>query len=281
MISVAVCTYNGEKYIEEQLKSIQNQTLPVDEIIVCDDFSKDNTVHIIEELQLNDSRIKLFKSKRNLGTLINFEKAISRTKGDIIFLSDQDDIWHADKVEKMIDYFNNNSKCLMLFTDGNLVDENGNQIGSTLWKKWKFDEYARKKWKNNSDTITDLIQNINYVTGATVAFKSELKSHIFPFETPVRYWHDAWIALNAAYLGGLYCLEMVTIDYRIHAEQLIGINTQNNTVDKKHISLKKFKNILYRKFPEYSDEIAKLPQEKSFLNRLTKQIRKYFINFHT
>ncbi|MDO9153719.1 MAG: glycosyltransferase [Paludibacter sp.] len=85
MISVALCTYNGEKFIEEQLNSILNQTLPVEEIVICDDGSTDNTLNIINLFEQNNRNIKVFRNKNNLGTIKNFEKAISLTSGDIIF----------------------------------------------------------------------------------------------------------------------------------------------------------------------------------------------------
>jgi glycosyltransferase involved in cell wall biosynthesis len=101
--SVAICTFNGEKYIKAQLESILNQTLAIDEIIICDDGSNDKTIAIIELIQIeNPNKISLYKNKVNLGSTKNFEKAISICTGYYIFLSDQDDIWKENKVEKVI-----------------------------------------------------------------------------------------------------------------------------------------------------------------------------------
>ena len=98
-----MCTYNGEKYIKEQLESILNQTIAIDEIIICDDGSNDKTIQIIEEIQLEyPNKISLYKNQVNLGSNKNFEKAITICSGDYIFLSDQDDIWKNNKVEKII-----------------------------------------------------------------------------------------------------------------------------------------------------------------------------------
>ena len=105
-LSVALCTYNGEKYIKEQLESILNQTVAIDEIIICDDRSNDKTTAIIEQFQAEyPDKISLHKNHANLGSTKNFEKSISICTGDYIFLSDQDDIWKANKVEKIIQYF--------------------------------------------------------------------------------------------------------------------------------------------------------------------------------
>ena len=101
MISVAMATYNGEKFIREQLDSILAQTITDWELIVCDDVSTDSTIAILEEYANKDGRIQIHKNKVNLGFKRNFEKAISLCSGDYIALCDQDDIWKHDKVEKM------------------------------------------------------------------------------------------------------------------------------------------------------------------------------------
>ena len=100
MISVAMCTYNGEKYIQEQLESIIYQSVPPDEIVICDDCSNDATLEIVKDiLNSYDGIVQLVSNKHNLGYRKNFEKAISLCHGDIIFLSDQDDVWSSNKIE--------------------------------------------------------------------------------------------------------------------------------------------------------------------------------------
>ena len=223
-ISVALCTYNGERYLSEQLNSILNQSNPVNQIIICDDASSDNTINIIKEYSKKFPEIiSLNINKLNIGTIRNFENAILLTTGDIIFLSDQDDIWYGDKVEKMISAFNDQSDTLLLFTNGDLIDENALSIGITLWDKWSFPVEIRKNWKKNKLAFNDLLRNYNKVTGATIAFRKELKKHILPIQVPCGYWHDAWFALHAAALNGLSFTEDSLIQYRIHAGQQIGI----------------------------------------------------------
>lgn len=191
-------------------------------------------------------------------------------------MSDQDDIWLNDKVEKMTNYFSLNQKCLMLFTNGNLIDENNKDLGFTLWEKWNFDDTIKEKWKNNENAMVELINNRNKVTGATVAFKAVLKNDFLPIKTPVGFWHDAWIAMHAAYPNGLYFLDEVTINYRIHENQQIGIISQINYTDKSFISNNFFKKYLSRKFPEFTTAILKLTQQNSLLKRLIKKIKKTF-----
>lgn len=115
-LSVALCTYNGEKYLREQLDSIAAQLLPIDEVVVCDDGSTDGTVSILREYA--DRRtlpIRVIGNKRQLGVTANFEKAILACTGDIIFCSDQDDIWMPDKTQVITEYFDNHPSMDFVF----------------------------------------------------------------------------------------------------------------------------------------------------------------------
>lgn len=123
MISVCMATYNGEKYIHEQMSSILPQLCDLDEIIVCDDASVDKTVAILESFC--DNRIKLFRNSSNLGHVKNFEKAISLANGEYIFLSDQDDIWEPNKIKKTIDVFERRSNISLIYHNLHLIDESG------------------------------------------------------------------------------------------------------------------------------------------------------------
>lgn len=125
MISVAMCTYNGEKYIREQLESIINQSMLPDEIVICDDCSKDTTLEILKDtLNSYNGIVQLVSNKHNLGYRKNFEKAISLCHGDIIFLSDQDDVWNKDKIEIIKTEIEKDKNILLAFHDVEIVDEN-------------------------------------------------------------------------------------------------------------------------------------------------------------
>ena len=106
MISVALCTYNGAQFIREQLNSILCQTTNVDEIVICDDGSSDDTLSIINSYCSKTDIIRVYQNQDKLGVSKNFQKAIDLCHGDLIFLSDQDDIWQANKVQTFVDYFN-------------------------------------------------------------------------------------------------------------------------------------------------------------------------------
>src|SRR3989339_673267 len=98
-ISIAMCTYNGEKYIEQQLNSFLTQTILPNELVICDDCSKDKTIEILQEFSKKAKfPVRIYLNEKNLGSTKNFEKAIGLSKGDIIFCSDQDDVWHNQKI---------------------------------------------------------------------------------------------------------------------------------------------------------------------------------------
>ena len=254
-ISVALCTYNGEKYIKEQLDSILNQTILPDEIVICDDCSTDNTFSILESFKKKpEDKLDVFLVRNDiqLKTIKNFEKAISLTSGDWIFLSDQDDIWHERKVETMMEYVEKFPKTKLLFTNADLIDENGNLLEVKLWEMWKFNSHKQSNWLYYRNSFKSLVYNENYVTGATVMFSRSLLRKALPISVPYGYYHDAWLALHAAAIDGLSFLDVCTIKYRIHSEQQVGINNsiiQHKGLARQTISAKKFTINLFLKYP--------------------------------
>ena len=134
MVSVCIATYNGEKYLRQQIESILPQLSKEDEIVISDDCSTDRTVEILKVF--NDERIKIFVNESNLGVVENFENAIKQSIGEYVFLSDQDDVWEPYKVESIISYFNVNKSIQVVFTDALLIDLSGNSntiIPNNLW----------------------------------------------------------------------------------------------------------------------------------------------------
>lgn len=235
--SVAICTYNGEKYIKEQLESILNQTHAIDEIIICDDGSNDKTIAIIEQIQIeHPNKIYINKNSENLGSTKNFEKAISICTGDYIFLSDQDDVWKINKVEKVVQHFLNHPSTEAVFTNGDLINDKNKKINSlTLWDSVFFME---KKLKKPILLFKLICSKRNMVTGATLCIKKEIKEFILPFPEIKKYYHDEWIAIIIASRNKLDYITDELISYRIHAKQQIGGKTSNQkNAIKKHIKL--------------------------------------------
>lgn len=223
-LSVALCTYNGERYIREQLDSILKQTMPVDEIVVCDDGSTDNTLQIIESLNKNtQTDIRIYRNEKNLGPARNFQKAINLCQGDIIFLSDQDDVWQCDKAETIIRYFNQNGHKQVVFTDGHIIDTNGNTIiGGTLWKCFGMTEKGQRMIDEGYGV--EMLANENRATGATMAVRKGYKylPHIVDY-CKGDILHDGVLAMLSAADNQLGYVNRQLIGYRVHPEQECGV----------------------------------------------------------
>ena len=221
-ISVALCTYNGEKYIEKQLNSILNQTISVDEIVVCDDCSVDKTITILNSFKVQfPSIFRIYSNQENLGSNKNFEKAFSLTTGEYIFFSDQDDIWKNNKIEKILKVFKDNSAAEGVFSDANFIDENSNQIniGMTLWESIGFFPP-----KNITFSLYELIlKKGNFLTGATFCIKKNAKQFCIPFLTTNDFLHDEWLAFMLSYRKTLFYIKEPLIMYRLHENQQIGV----------------------------------------------------------
>lgn len=283
--SVALCTFNGDRYLSQQLDSIINQSVKVDEIIICDDSSSDNTINILKQYAKNfPNLISIHINETTLKTVKNFEKAISLTKGDLIFLSDQDDIWVENKVETIVDYFKNINEFKLLFTNGDLIDEEGEKLNTTLWDEWGFTSEKRKLWLQNDNAFKDLILNKNKITGATVCFNKSIKNKAIPITTPTGYWHDSWLGLHAAAGNGLFFLEKNLILYRIHDKQQVGISSNLKKAEKPEpspdsICKKEFYSIVREMYPS---KVSLFPQYKKenrmivFFSKVKNKLRPFY-----
>lgn len=216
MISVAMATYNGEKYIAEQIYSILNQTEQIDEIIICDDGSKDRTIDIIRSIK--DSRIQIYQNEINLGYIQNFTKAISKTKGEYIFLSDQDDIWERDKVEKIISVMKSED-CSAICTNFELINGDGKRIENR--SQYQIDPFINKvKKRLNKITMFRLLFG-NVAQGATYCFTSRVRDAFLKLKNQTVI-HDYQIMLIATNLGKVLFLNEQLIEYRLHGENSVG-----------------------------------------------------------
>ena len=200
-ISVCLASYNGEKYIRAQLESILSQ-LPEDgELIVSDDGSKDSTPEIVSSFK--DERIK-FVAGPQKGVVKNFEHLISVAEGDIIFLSDQDDVWEGNKLEKVLKCFEGSS-CLCVLHDAEVTDANLETVIPSFFV-----------WRGVHHGVINNILKNSY-TGCCMAFRKELKKSILPFPENIE-MHDWWIGLVSEKLRASCFLEEKLIKYRRHGE---------------------------------------------------------------
>ena len=229
-ISVAFIVYNGTQYLRQQLNSILDQTHKVDEIIVCDDASSDNTKEILEEYKNKHPNLFFIHyNTKNIGPTKNIEKAIQACTGELILFADQDDYWEAHKVETIIKYFEQNLTMNGVFTNGSLMnskEELDNKY--SLWDAMSF-PYKTIKSKNELNNNFKLYINTveNCVTGATLAIRNNLPFLKQPFPIIKNLVHDRWLAINLAETNSLGILEEKLIRYRIHSAQAIGGMTEN------------------------------------------------------
>ncbi len=225
-ISIAICTYNGEKYIAEQINSILNQTLKPDEIIVCDDRSTDNTIKILEEIRQKSSvPVSIFINEKNLGVTKNFHKAIALCKSEYVALSDQDDVWLPEKLEKMVGFLEDtsNRKINVVFTDMLLVDDNLQSLNKTMWDFLGFNEHFKNKWKKKG-ALNLILERGNVAAGAAMVFRRDYVVKLLPaiaadYKIMV---HDWVIAILAAKDKCIAFLDIITVWYRQHIDQAIG-----------------------------------------------------------
>ena len=224
--SIALATYNGEKYIQKQLQSILNQTHKLDQVIIFDDCSTDNTPEIIysfiKEHSLHNWEFNT--QPKNCGYIENFKSAVSHCSSDIIFLCDQDDIWASDKVKLMMNVFSNNVSVKSLLCGFKLVDSNDN----ILTNKKTIDNVWFHDFENIINTDPHLFKanlssvlNHNIGPGCTQAFRRELVNSFLNFDYKLP--HDYKISLLAALVDGLYFYNIPLVHYRMHNNNEIGV----------------------------------------------------------
>jgi hypothetical protein len=224
-ISIAMCTYNGAQFLPAQLQSIVAQSRPPDEIVVCDDGSTDETRLLLEKFAAESSiPITLHFNEQNLGSIKNFEKAISLCTGDVIALSDQDDVWRTGKLQRIEAAFNKSPSAGLVFSDAEIVDENLQPLNRRMWDEVGFDAHKRKLVRTGR-ALEVLIPGWT-VTGATLAFRSQFVKLSLPIPDGIAMIHDGWIALTIAAVADVVALDEPLIQYRQHAQQQIGAPTR-------------------------------------------------------
>ncbi|WP_104130343.1 glycosyltransferase family 2 protein [Cryobacterium sp. N21] len=225
--SVALCTYNGAAYLEEQLLSILGQSLPVGEIVVSDDGSTDETLSILERVAAGwpDLNFVVLRNATALGVTANFEQALAACSGDLIALCDQDDVWWPERLERMMAEFTRRPALQMLHADARLVDAAGAPLGFTLLQTLGVSDTDRASV--HAGHAIDAYLRRNIVTGATMMVRRELVERSRPF--PPAWVHDEWIAMVAAATGEVDLIEEPLTDYRQHGRNQIGVTTLDAT----------------------------------------------------
>lgn len=208
--SVVLSTYNGERYILEQLESIRRQSRIPDEVIIGDDCSTDGTVNIIKNyIEKNSLNWKIVTSKKNRGYYRNFMWLSYQAKDDVIFFCDQDDIWKLDKIEVMMDYFEKREDLLAVSCNIRCIDQNGSTI--------KNHDYFNVK-KDTQIKLKNILYTSN-ILGCTLGFRKELLENVNrKVLKATEGSHDTLISILAAAENGLYKISYVGVNYRIHGQ---------------------------------------------------------------
>ncbi|HSC74752.1 MAG TPA: glycosyltransferase family 2 protein [Pseudomonadales bacterium] len=206
LVSIVITTYNGGKYLAEQLDSIVGQTYRQLEIIISDDASSDDTLAIAQRYAAQDARIVLLRHDSNVGLHANLDAALARASGEYIAISDQDDIWRSDKIEKQLSLLNG---AVGVYSDSALIDATGNSLGFTLFQSLNIKASA-----NISRTVPLFFKNC--VSGHALLFHRALLSMVLPFSDDFIFDHQ--LALAASCFGGLRFCDEPLVYHRIHGE---------------------------------------------------------------
>jgi len=218
LVSVAMATYNGEKYIAEQLDSILKQSHRNIEIIITDDCSRDNTISIIKDFQKKYSEIRLFKKEINSGVTKSFENSISQCTGDYIALSDQDDIWEEDKIEILLNSIGTEDA---VYANSLLVDKDGKSLSHEFKDLMNLQSYY--------SGAPFLLANC--VPGHSILMKAGFAKTLFPFPDNIMF--DRWISFCAAANNGIKYVDKPLVKYRQHESNTIGTGLVKNKRQKK------------------------------------------------
>lgn len=257
MISIAMATYNGEKYLREQLDSVLEQTISNFELIICDDCSKDSTVEILNEYEKKDSRVKIYINESNLGYKKNFEKAITLCKGEYIAFCDQDDIWYNNHLEVLL---NNIGNYDLVGANSDLVDSDAKEMNCDLLSAL-YSEIDVE----NTESFFSFLLNANIFQGAAVLINKKLIDIALPFPNEINF-HDYWLALVAAGSGnGVKYVNIPILKYRQHGN--------NVTENKKKTLFDRLHEILSNKKDD-----NRIIQNKCFLERFPNTAQKKYIN---
>lgn len=225
-VSVALGTRNGERFVGDQIASILGQTRPVDEIVLSDDASTDRTVEIVEravvahlEARGTAPDLVVLRNDPPLKVTKNFEQALRATTGDLVALSDQDDVWHPERIARLIARFDD-PEVLLVFGNARQVGADGEYLGHDLFEALGMSAGERALVERGR--AFEQFMRRNLATGATVMLRRSLVDAAVPF--PNSWLHDEWLAVVAAASGGVRLYDEALTDYRQHGANEVGMS---------------------------------------------------------
>jgi glycosyltransferase involved in cell wall biosynthesis len=231
-VGVALATYNGARFVERQVASILAQSRTPDRIVVTDDASDDDTVSRVslaleQAVAGSDVDVIVTRNAERVGAVGNFERALRTIGTDVVFLCDQDDRWRPDKVASLLDVLLRDSKTVMAFSDGRLVDGDDAPVPGTVWDRTGFDERTQRHWLHGDPF--DLLLRRTVTPGASMAIRHSLLTSALPL--PHSAWHDDWLMLLATAGGTVGFTAEPLFDYRLHDSNAVGL-TQESALDR-------------------------------------------------
>jgi len=267
-VSISLCTYNGERFLAEQLESILSQDYyNITEIVCVDDNSSDGSWEILKKYAEKSEIFRIFRNESNLGFIKNFEKAICLTTKPYIAIADQDDIWYPTKISKLVNAIGTN---LMTYSDNEYVDINGRSLGK------KFSD------KRNLTTCTNCLNFalLNVISGHTIFMNRDLLNYAIPFNSEIP--HDHWLAFHASQYGIIPVVNEALVGYRQHENNAfgaIGVNisgkkdSEDDRISESHKRIQIFSENTaphLRKEQKVFEQLAKSYSDKSILMRLKR-----------
>lgn len=267
-IDILMATYNGEKYLREQVESILNQTYSNIRLIISDDCSTDGTRKIIEEFAQKDKRVITYFQEQNLGYVKNFEFLLTKVENEIYALSDQDDVWLSTKIQDSYNRLKQTNSDLV-FTDLEVVDEKLEVIYPS------FNDYMKLSRKIKNNKYDYRLQYLyNCVTGCTLMSKKIFIKSILPIPKDYKYIiHDTWIGLNVALNGKIEYLDKKTIKYRQHGKNQVGTDKISHKFKRLEDVRNLFIDVKLQLFEAYNQYENIFPEE---LKEQNKKALKYF-----
>lgn len=273
-VSIVMATYNGSKYVEEQVKSILGSTYNNFDLFIYDDGSKDDTVRILTECAKdNQDRVHFYQNEKNLGFIKNFLNGICRTTSNYVMLCDQDDIWKPDKIEvtlkrmKQMEATHGSEVPIAVFTDTTVIDNELKVLNQSFYKTGHLDT-------KKVDLSHQLMEN--KLIGCTVMINASLRKILQSKGLPeqARY-HDWWIGLIAASMGRISYIDKATMLYRQHGNNVVGNMSFTSYIKNRILSISKQRETILASMKQAS-EFYELYKE--FLNPESKEIIKRFLN---
>jgi glycosyltransferase involved in cell wall biosynthesis len=255
-VSVVMCTYNGQAFLRQQLDSILAQTYHLYEILIFDDHSTDDTIKILEEYAVTYPVILFKKNEQNLGFAANFKQALLAATGDLIAISDQDDVWSPNKIEKMVAGWKGDS--LLIYCDS-----------IRFTNKLPLNPVPDPNYRRFEGKDGRKISLFNTVSGHAIILKKELLDLALPFDEHIFY--DWWLAVVAAYNGGVSYVDEVLVFQRVHSKNVsIGDGLDHTQKEQRN----GYKQLVIKHLIEFKKAPNIPERDKKFIKRLTELLKR-------